>query len=616
MVNLTIAGVTYPFPQTGDEEWGDDVTDWAIAVSSKLLQKSGGLFQLTAEVDFGTTYGVKTAYVKSRTANPATAGLVRMANNEAGMAWRNAANNADLALKVNASDLLEYNGDTVLLAGAALTASRAVVTDGSGSLVTSAVTATEVGYLAGVTSAIQTQLNAKAPSASPTFTGTITTPLAASRAVVTGASSELAASAVTATEVGYLAGVTSALQTQLNAKAPSASPTFTGTITTPLTASRAVVTGASSELAASAVTATEVGYLSGVTSAIQTQLDNVAVRRQGLLNTQFAVWQAEGAASGTSATRTITNGNSSYGPDCWYGKNGLGTNGVLTISRTAGANDGAKYGCSLQITTAPTASQANGCELYQTLPNLDSIRFYNQTASFSVLVKALGNVNQVGVQFYYKTTEAKVDTSIGSEQTVAVTTGGWATASISAQALGTSMTTSGVVGVRIRITQVSSGNAYDLNNGFIIELPMMNRGSTPATYQPAYPTQAEELRACQWLYRKSYAQDTPPGTASSGTFSMPCTLTDGTRVYTLNREFPSMRIAPTIRTWNNAGTLGAVSYRVPGATEHITSGNLIKTTEDSRFQIITASGALSASFPNNAGDAISAQFEYDLDARI
>lgn len=58
-----------------------------------------------------------------------------------------------------------------------------------------------------------------------------------------------------------------------NDKAPTADPTFTGTITTPLTASRAVVTGASSELAASAVTATELGYVSGVTSAIQTQLD-------------------------------------------------------------------------------------------------------------------------------------------------------------------------------------------------------------------------------------------------------------------------------------------------------------------------------------------------------
>ncbi len=53
---------------------------------------------------------------------------------------------------------------------AGLTPSRAVVTDGSGELASSATTATEIGYVSGVTSAIQTQLNAKAPSASPTLT--------------------------------------------------------------------------------------------------------------------------------------------------------------------------------------------------------------------------------------------------------------------------------------------------------------------------------------------------------------------------------------------------------------------------------------------------------------
>ena len=43
-----------------------------------------------------------------------------------------------------------------------LTASRALVSDGSGDVSVSAVTSTEIGYLDGVTSAIQTQINAKA----------------------------------------------------------------------------------------------------------------------------------------------------------------------------------------------------------------------------------------------------------------------------------------------------------------------------------------------------------------------------------------------------------------------------------------------------------------------
>jgi hypothetical protein len=67
---------------------------------------------------------------------------------------------------------------------------------------------------------------------------------------------------VTNAEIGYLSGVTSAIQTQLNAKSPSASPTFTGTVTLP------------SDTSIGSVDSTEIGYLNGVSSSIQTQLDN------------------------------------------------------------------------------------------------------------------------------------------------------------------------------------------------------------------------------------------------------------------------------------------------------------------------------------------------------
>ena len=92
--------------------------------------------------------------------------------------------------------------------------------------VTGAITPThtELNYVAGVTSALQTQLNAKAPTASPTFTGTAVLPATTSIGATTG------------TELGYLSGVTSAVQTQLNAKAPLASPALTGTPTAPTAA--------------------------------------------------------------------------------------------------------------------------------------------------------------------------------------------------------------------------------------------------------------------------------------------------------------------------------------------------------------------------------------------
>jgi len=111
------------------------------------------------------------------------------------------------------------------------TATTVPYLDASKVLTSSAVTPTELGYVSGVSSAIQTQINAKAPTASPTFTGTITTPLTASRAVITNASSQLAVASTTSTELGYVNGVTSAIQTQIDLKAPLASPTFTGTVT-------------------------------------------------------------------------------------------------------------------------------------------------------------------------------------------------------------------------------------------------------------------------------------------------------------------------------------------------------------------------------------------------
>lgn len=70
---------------------------------------------------------------------------------------------------------------------------------------------------------------------------------------------------VSSTEIGYLDGVTSAIQTQISAKANTSGPTFTGTVTLPSTTS------------IGPVSSTELGYLDGVTSAIQTQLDAKAV---------------------------------------------------------------------------------------------------------------------------------------------------------------------------------------------------------------------------------------------------------------------------------------------------------------------------------------------------
>ena len=262
-----------------------------------------------------------------------------------------------------------------------LTASRAVVSGSGGKIEVSAVTSTEVGYLDGVSSAIQTQLDAKAALAGATFTGqvnfnddavvtgnltvngdTITAnavntvvqdqflalsnggtnstdvgifynrgtsgnaaiwydasaygfylsetrdPFSNTTISPTGSAnlnmgvltaSELdisgdvdvdgtletdalsingTAITATGTELNYVDGVTCAIQTQFTAADTRRTNNIAGAISTvltgDLTADRAMITNGSGKIAISAVTATELGYVDGVTSAIQTQLNS------------------------------------------------------------------------------------------------------------------------------------------------------------------------------------------------------------------------------------------------------------------------------------------------------------------------------------------------------
>ena len=109
------------------------------------------------------------------------------------------------------------------------------------------------------------------------ITGSATTidteDLTANRAVISNGSQKIAVSATTSTELGYVNGVTSAIQTQLDAKQATITGSATTIDTESLTASRAVISNGSQKIAVSATTSTELGYVNGVTSAIQTQLD-------------------------------------------------------------------------------------------------------------------------------------------------------------------------------------------------------------------------------------------------------------------------------------------------------------------------------------------------------
>jgi hypothetical protein len=126
------------------------------------------------------------------------------------------------------------------------------------------VSNTEIQYLDGVTSAIQTQINTKAPSASPTFTGNVVLP------------STTVIGDVDATELGYINGVSSNIQTQLDSKAAAASyaalsgATFTGAVQLEEVAEKTVDITLASNVATLDWTAGNIYYIATAPSAAMT----------------------------------------------------------------------------------------------------------------------------------------------------------------------------------------------------------------------------------------------------------------------------------------------------------------------------------------------------------
>lgn len=127
-VNVTLNGVSYTLPTTGEVDWGSNLTAFLQAIAAGVLQKTGGTFTLTADIDFGAGFGLKAAYYKSRHASPSGAGILRLGNTES-VGWRNAANGGNLELKPGSSDgLLNYNSVELVNLTAAQTLTNKTLT--------------------------------------------------------------------------------------------------------------------------------------------------------------------------------------------------------------------------------------------------------------------------------------------------------------------------------------------------------------------------------------------------------------------------------------------------------------------------------------------------------
>lgn len=215
-VPLTINGVTFQYPQENDKHWGPVLTNWSTAVTNGMLQKAGGSFHLTAEVDFGTAFGIKVLSIKYPTGNIGSTGFLRLPN-AAQIVWRNAIGNADLVLTVDASNQLLFNGvpigatssltDGHIYVGNALNQPADVAMTGDITITNTGVTAIGAGKVTNtmIQTAAGIALNKLAA-------------LAASQIAVTDGSGFLTSvSTPTITELSYVGGATSNLQAQIDA---------------------------------------------------------------------------------------------------------------------------------------------------------------------------------------------------------------------------------------------------------------------------------------------------------------------------------------------------------------------------------------------------------------
>jgi hypothetical protein len=343
-------GVTYPVPVQGDLNWGPNLTRYLVALGTYSLAPSGGLFTLTSDVNFGTSFGLFAKYFTSITTTPATAGVLRLAKTDA-IEWRNNANSGNNILSVDSSDNLLYNGGSIPTGLGALTNGKIWIGSVGNLPVAQTLTGDVTVTNAGVTSIgagviTNSQINAAAAIAYSklNLTGQIVntdigssasitySKLALSNSIVNSDinssaaidASKIANGSISSTEFQYLDGVTSAIQTQLDAKGSGTVTSVSGT------SNQIVSTGGATPVLSISPTLTlpgnlTLGPLAGVTLTDSTT-HTIAFSVPSSVTSYGLVWP-NAQASGTKVLQNDGAGNLSWASA------GAGT--VTSVSGTA-----------------------------------------------------------------------------------------------------------------------------------------------------------------------------------------------------------------------------------------------------------------------------------------
>jgi hypothetical protein len=87
-LTVVLNGSNFSIPEPSDTGYGTALDAYLKALATAFLPLGGGTNSLTAELDLGASFGLKSIYFKSATATPASAGQVRLAKTDS-VKWKN-----------------------------------------------------------------------------------------------------------------------------------------------------------------------------------------------------------------------------------------------------------------------------------------------------------------------------------------------------------------------------------------------------------------------------------------------------------------------------------------------------------------------------------------------
>lgn len=363
-----------------------DTDNWKISentligTNDRLLVKTGGVINipnLTASLPVQTDASKNLISAAITLSGSQVTGVLPIANG-----------GTNSSTSLNNNRFIISSGGAIV-ENAAVTGNRALASTAAGLPVASTTTDTELNFVSGVTSSIQTQLNNKQPldatltalaayntnglltqTAPDTFTGrTITA--GSTKISVTNGDGVSGNPTIDAVEANFslnnISGTLSIAKGGTNSSTALNNNRFIvssgGAIVenAAVTGNRALASTSSGLPVASTTTDTELNFVSGVTSAIQTQLNNKQPLDSTL--TALAAFNTNGLMTQTAAdtftARTITAGSSKVSVSNGDGVAGNPTIDVveanLTLNNIGGTLGIAKGGTNL--TTTPTNGQ-------------------------------------------------------------------------------------------------------------------------------------------------------------------------------------------------------------------------------------------------------------------